>query len=203
MKHLIAVLFILFAHFSAHAETIRQVIDSGWMELLAKSESVDHATVPNILRAFNRVKAQVNMPLVMIKVVSRGQLAVTAGNTVLIHANAETLADIDIEFIIAHEIGHIRKQHKERRIKLYEKYIQGEVTPEKASQANDQIGPEMRVLSWECEYEADREALKTLTALGRSKDDVINAFLAMNARSPDTATHPSTIKRVMNLKRED
>lgn len=203
MKHLITLALVLLAHFGAHAETIRQVIDSGWMQLLAKSQAVDPATTPNILRAFNRVKSHVDDPLIMLKVVSEGSLALTAGRTVVLHKNVDTLADIDIEFIVAHEVAHIRRHHKERRIRLYEKHIQGEVTPEKAKRANDLIGPEMRVLSWECELEADRDALKTLTALGRSKDDVINSFLAMNGRNPDTETHPSTFRRVLNLRRED
>jgi hypothetical protein len=75
------------------------------------------------------------------------------------------------------------------------------VTEEKAKIANARIGREMMQLSYTGEYEGDLFALRTMVAMGRSKDDVINAFLGMS-RTPDTATHPSTAKRVMNMRYE-
>lgn len=203
MRHLLAALAVLLAHASAYAETIRQVIERGILEIVADAVPVDTASVPRIIRAFAAIKQQVGDPLIMIKVVERGQPALTAGKTIVIHRSIESLSEIEIEFIIAHEVAHIRRNHKERRIQLYEKYIVGDLTPEKAAAADSKIGPEMQRLSWECEFEADRDALVTLTQLGRSKDDVITAFLTLGGRTPDTATHPSTGRRAMNLRRED
>jgi Zn-dependent protease with chaperone function len=194
-------LAFLFAVLIAHAATIREVIEQGMVQKLTESEGIDLATTPRIVAAFTRVKAQIGNPLIMLKVVERSRdLAITANNTMIIAQGAETLSDVELEFIMAHEAGHIVLNHKDRRIRVYERHINGEVTEEKAKVANAKIGREMMQLSYTGEFEADTFAMKTLQRLGRSKEDVINAFMNMS-RTPDTATHPSTAKRVMNMRR--
>jgi Zn-dependent protease with chaperone function len=177
----------------AKAVTIRQVIEHPALEA---------EQYPRIVAAFQKVKTQLGEPLIMLKIVDGGRdLVITANTTIVVRQQVETLRDVEIEFIIAHEAGHITGKHKERRIKLYEKYMEGEVTEQKAAYANARVGREMMALSHQGEYEADLFSLRTLVAMGRTKDEVINAFLNMS-RTPDTATHPSTAKRVLNLRNE-
>lgn len=201
MIKLFALLALLFAPLITYADTIREVIEQGMVQKLTESESVDPSMTPRIVAAFQRVKAQIGDPLIMLKVVETSRdLAITANRTMIVAQGAETLSDVELEFIMAHEAGHIVLNHKERRIRAYEKHIQGEVTEEKAKIANAKMGREMMQLSYTGEFEADTFAMKTLVALGRSKDQIITAFMNMS-RNPDTATHPSTAKRVMNMRR--
>lgn len=202
MNRMLVLLLLAFCTLLARADTIRQVIESGIMQRLTESPMVDPSTTPRLVATFHKVKAHLNEPRLMLKVVEQvNGLALTANWTILVARGAETLSDAELEFIIAHEAGHMLLGHKERRIRAYERHIQGEVTEEKARIANARIGREMQQLSYRGEFEADRFAMKTMIELGRSKDDVINAFLGMS-RTPDTATHPSTAKRIMNMKRE-
>lgn len=201
-KKLLMLCILLAVVIVAQAVTIRQVIEQGVVERLTEYPALDLSQTPRVVAAFQRVKAQLGNPLIMLKVVAGGRdAAITANTTMIIRQEVETLSDVKIEFIIAHEAGHIVGNHKERRIKAYEKYIEGEVTEQKAANANQRVGREMMSISHQGEYEADLFALRTLVAMGRTKDEVINAFLNMS-RTPDTATHPSTAKRVLNMRNE-
>jgi Zn-dependent protease with chaperone function len=204
MTRVVKMLFALLAvlcSLVARADTIRQVIEAGARQTLLSIPAGDPAATPRIVATFDRVKSYLKEPLLMLKVAKEiNTLAMTAGTTIVIASTAETLNDINLEFIIAHEAGHIVMNHTERRILTYQKYIPGEVTPEKATFANARIGREMMQVAHLGEYEADRFAVKVLSGLGRSKDQITEAFLGMG-RTPDTATHPSTAKRVMNMRR--
>lgn len=202
MKKMLMLCILLGVVAIAKAVTIRQVIEQGIMERLTEFPALDPGQAPRVVAAFQKVKTQIGDPLIMLKVVAAGRdLAITANTTMIVRQEVETLSDVEIEFIVAHEAGHIVGKHKERRIRAYEKYIEGDVTEQKAAHANARIGREMMALSHQGEYEADLFSLRTLVAMGRTKDEVINTFLNMS-RTPDTATHPSTAKRVLNLRNE-
>jgi Zn-dependent protease with chaperone function len=121
----------------------------------------------------------------------------------LIVAN-ETLADAPEGarlFILAHELGHIAANDWSAMNRLYVRWIPDEVVPEKTDPVAGPMGREASALSHQQELAADAFALRSLRRLGWSTADAIAAFMAMGqAHTYDTATHPSTRKRLANLR---
>lgn len=200
MSKLVVIIALLCAWVNAAAETIAQVVARSSAEYMARLTYVNYSAVPDTVNSFQKVVAYLNADrLIFLRVVDGNQIGITDGNTVVLHRANETMAEIERQFIIAHECGHIILKHTAKKVALYEKYLPGEVTEQAAAQANNIVGPEMRRLSYQVEFEADEFALRTLVGLGWTKDQVISAFMNMS-RTPDTATHPSTLKRIMALR---
>lgn len=194
------VIALLSAWANAAAETIAEVVKRSNAQYMASLKFVDVSAAPETVKSFQKVIAYLKADrLIYLRIVDGNTTGITDGNTVVLHRSNETNDEIMREFVIAHECGHILKKHTLQKIALYEKYIPGEVTEEAANRANNIVGPEMRRLSYRVEFEADEFALRTLVGLGRTRDEVIGAFMAIE-RTTDTATHPSTAKRIMALR---
>lgn len=202
-RALVAIIAAAFAGL-AHGETIDQVINRSLAEHLSRLRNAELADVPKTVASFVKVRDHVdsNM-LIMVKVVQgpHSELAFTDSRSVVIHAVVEHWSEIERQFVIAHEVGHIVLRHRQARLALYQKYYPGEVTKDAVEivNKNPEFSREMMELSHRGEFEADVFAVKTLCAMGWKKDEVINAFLGM-ARTTTTATHPSSFKRAQNMR---
>jgi hypothetical protein len=82
---------------------------------------------------------------------------------------------------------------------LYQKWVPGAVRQEHTDAVAAQLGADASALAHRQEFEADAFGLRRLRALGRSRQDALAVFLRLGARH-DTATHPSTRKRVAALR---
>jgi Zn-dependent protease with chaperone function len=104
-------------------------------------------------------------------------------------------------FILAHEIGHLVAGDWQAMGRVYLRWIPGEVTPEHTDPVAADLGREASALAQQQELAADAYALRSLRQLGWSTSDAIAAFMAMGQEyTHDTATHPSTRRRLANLR---
>lgn len=181
------------------SETIQQMITRGNAEYMASLKAIPPGITPDIVKTFGRIsKLDRSGKLIMLKIADGPHTGITNGNTVIVHYSVETMTELQRAFIIAHEFGHIVHGHLGQKIAAYEKYIPGDVTDKTLLIADRIVGPELRTLSHKVELEADSYALRTLVKLGWTRDQVVDMFLDMKVNS-DTATHPSSAKRIRNL----
>ena len=200
MKYFVMLMLALMQRFS-FAETIASTILRNNSAYTAYLQYVSPSYTPLIVNSFSRVVKVINPDkLIFLRVIENTETSgVTDGNTVIVNVLLEHMSEVEREFIIAHEAGHIMLKHRDLKIHLFEKYIKGEVTNKKLKIANQKIKIEMRQLSYRCELSADTFALRTLIKLGWTRDQVIISMLDKK-RTFDTATHPSLAKRILNLK---
>ena len=198
IRHILAIAVALYPPLVA-SETIGQFIVRNNLQYVQSLNPISPSITPNIVHSFQRIaKLDRSGKLIMLKVSNGPSTAITSGTTVVIHYSLETMTELQRSFIIAHEIGHISLNHLQQKIDLYEKHVPGDITPRTAEIADRIVGPEIRTLSHKVEFEADVYALKTLISLGWTREQVIAMFLDWE-RFGDTATHPSTARRVQNL----
>lgn len=137
---------------------------------------------------------------VELRVVSGATLAETLHGRVVC-AN-ESLADLDEGyrlFVLAHELGHVVAGHWAQMRGAYERWIPGEVTPERTDPVAAPLGREASALSHRHEFEADAYGAMLLRRLGRPDSDALDAFRHLGM-TQDTATHPATRKRLAMLR---
>jgi Zn-dependent protease with chaperone function len=140
------------------------------------------------------------LPPVELRVVRGEVLAETLQGKVIV-AN-EALADLsegERLFALAHELGHVMLGHWAQLGLLYQKWVPGAVRQEHTDAVAARLGAEASALAHRHEFEADAFGLRTLRALGRSEQDALAVFMRLGARH-NTATHPSTRKRVAALR---
>lgn len=114
----------------------------------------------------------------------------------------QSLADLDEGqrlFVLAHELGHVVAGHWAQMRGVYQRWIPGEVTPERTDPVAGQLGREASALSHRHEFEADAYGVSLLRRLGRPVDDALDAFRHLGM-TQDTATHPGTRKRIAVLR---
>ena len=114
----------------------------------------------------------------------------------------EALADLsegERLFALAHERGHVMLGHWAQLGLLYQKWAPGAVRQEHTDAVAALLGADASALAHRQEFEADAFGLRTLRALGRSEQDALAVFMRLGAHH-DTATHPSTRKRVAALR---
>jgi len=133
--------------------------------------------------------------------VMRGEVFAETLQGKVIVAN-EALADLsegERLFALAHELGHVMLGHWAQLGLLYQKWVPGAVRQEHTDAVAALLGADASALAHRQEFEADAFGLRTLRALGRSEQDALAVFMRLGARQ-DTATHPSTRKRVAALR---
>ncbi len=102
-------------------------------------------------------------------------------------------------FVLAHELGHLALGHWLQIGDIYQKWVPGSVTPERTDPVAGRLGREASQLAHRQEYEADAYAYRALQALGLSREVVLSAFMQLGS-TPESATHPSTQKRLAALR---
>lgn len=104
-------------------------------------------------------------------------------------------------FILAHEIGHLVAGDWQAMNQVYLHWIPGEVTPERTDPVAADLGREASELLLQQEFAADAYALRALHRFGWGTADAVAAFMAMGREyTHDTATHPSTRRRLAKLR---
>lgn len=140
------------------------------------------------------------LPAVELRVV-RGEVFAETLQGKIVVAN-EALAELpegERVFALAHELGHVMLGHWALLGLVYQKWVPGAVRQEHTDAVAAQLGADGLALAYRHEFEADAFGLRMLRALGRSEQDAMAIFMRLGARH-DTATHPSTRKRVAALR---
>lgn len=121
------------------------------------------------------------------------------GHVIVANESLAEFAEGERLFILAHELGHIELRHWEQTERLYQKWIPGMVTPERTDPVATQLSRDASGLAQRQEFEADAYALKAVRSLGRPWEETLAVFMHLGA-SHDTATHPSTARRLAALR---
>jgi hypothetical protein len=140
------------------------------------------------------------LPPVELRVVRGEVFAETLQGKVIVANEAPAdLPEGERLFALAHELGHVMLGHWAQLGLLYQKWVPGAVRQERTDAVAALLGADASALAHRQEFEADAFGLRTLRALGRSEQDALAVFMRLGARH-DTATHPSTRKRVAALR---
>lgn len=173
------------------------------LEALAPAP-VDGARAEVVRRSFAALlSVQPELPAIELRVI-RGPLLAETVHGHIVLAN-ETLADLPEDerlFVLAHELGHVARGHWLQMALLFQKWVPGEVTPEHTDAVAGLLGRDASGLAHQHEFEADAYALEVLQRLGLGAQTAVSLFRRLGSL-PDTATHPSTRKRVALLRTPD
>jgi hypothetical protein len=138
-----------------------------------------------------------------LRVVAAGALAETLrGHVIVMNVELGEIPEVCRLFLIAHELGHVTQGHWAQRIALYRQFIPGEVAQQQTDAVAPQLGREASMQSHQQEYDADAFAMRTLLDMGYSRDDLLDMFFRLG-QHPATATHPSSGKRLAQLRMID
>ena len=203
------IIFVALACGAAHAEDtgaapgIVAVLHSSQQLRLDAMAAADHdgPRAQSLRESFDMLVRHLRtLPPVELRVMRGEVFAETLQGKVIV-AN-EALADLpegERLFALAHELGHVMLGHWAQLGLLYQKWVPGAVLQEHTDAVAAQLGADASALAHRQEFEADAFGLRTLRALGRSEQDALAVFMRLGARH-DTATHPSTRKRVAALR---
>ena len=203
------IIFVVLACGTAHAEDtdaspgIVAVLHNSQQQRLDAVVPVDRDSTRalSLRESFDMLVRHLRtLPPVELRVVRGEVFAETLQGKVVV-AN-EALADLsegERLFALAHELGHVILGHWAQLGLLYQKWVPGAVRQEHTDAVAAQLGADASALTHRQEFEADAFGLRTLRALGRSEQDALAVFMRLGARH-DTATHPSTRKRVAALR---
>lgn len=154
-----------------------------------------------VRHSFDALRAALPAGLqVELRVVQGAVLAETLhGRIVAVHERLGQLPEATRRFVIAHELGHVMAGHWQQMGLVYQRWVPGEVTPERTDPVAGGLGREASALSHQHEFDADAFALRLLTRLGHPPHDAWAAFMQLGM-TQDTATHPGTRKRLAAMR---
>ena len=204
MRKLILICGLL-AALPAWAEDIVDVLRrSQDMRLVSMKQADAEGTRAAVVRAsFEQLQPALPPDTAVELRVIRGPLWAETMHGHIVVAN-ELLADLPESsrlFVLAHELGHVAKNHWMQTALVYQKWVPGEVTKDQTDAVASSLGREASALSYQQEFEADAFAAHTLYRLGWTQDDMLAAFMQLGAGATgDTATHPGTRKRIALLR---
>ena len=101
--------------------------------------------------------------------------------------------------MLAHELGHLQLHHWEALAGLYHQHIPGEVRPDTTDAVSGALGAEARALSWSHEFQADAWGYRLVHGLAYGVDTA-QALLTRHGVLLDSATHPGSRRRLMQLR---
>jgi Peptidase family M48 len=139
---------------------------------------------------------------VRLQVVDANNIAETLlGHVVVVQARLAERPDAEQLFVLAHELGHVAQDHQAQMGQLYLKWVPGPVLQEHTDAVAPLLGRDASGLAHRQEFSADAFALRTLCAMGHSRDDVLASFMRLGMH-PTTATHPGSTRRMAALRAE-
>lgn len=188
----------------ARAEDILTVLERSQEQRLESfvAADPDSADARTVAESFGRLIEHLHLAgPVRLKVVRAGSvLAETLQGRIVVAS--EALARLDEGerlFVLAHELGHVRMRHWAQMGDVYQKYVPGVVAQEQTDAVAGLLGREASGMSHRQEFEADAFGLQVLAALGYGPEVAVGAFIKLGLRA-DSATHPSTRKRIAQLR---
>lgn len=199
----LVIAFVL-ASAPAAAETIEQVLQRSQIKRLESTTPLaDTDTRAQTIRAtFQRLLDAGHRPSggVELRVVEGVMLAeCLLGRVIMVDASMSQLPVGERLFVLAHELGHLINGHWAHVGNAFRKHIPGDVEPSQADAAHALIGPEMSAMSHRHELDADAYGFRAIQRMGYGLDTVLASFMRYGVQQ-DTATHPSTRKRVAHLR---
>lgn len=198
----LAVLFLAICGAVAQAEGIGEVLDRSQQRRLSGFSAAD-PQAPATTRVRESFEALVRATgleqPVELQVVTGDVLAETIqGRVIVANQSLGDLTETGRLFILAHEIGHVSLGHWPKMTLLYQAWLPGELVRARAEAVASLLGRDASALAHRQEFEADAFAMRTLHAMGRSSEEIVDAVRGMGVFS-ETATHPGTHRRLAAL----
>ena len=188
---------------AAHCENIVEVLQrSQQMRLDAmRPAAADSPAATALARVFERLLHVAAFDgTVTLQVVEDNNIAETLlGRVVVVQARLAERPEAEQLFVLAHELGHVVQAHQDQMGQLFTRWVPGPVLQEHTDAVAPMLGREASGLAHRQEFAADAFALRTLGAMGLSRDDVVALFMRLGMH-PTTATHPSSTKRLVALR---
>jgi predicted Zn-dependent protease len=189
---------------AARGEDIVDVLQrSQQMRLAAMQPAADGAAARALQANFERLlKATAFDQPVHLQVVDDDNVAETLlGRVVVVHARLGERPPAEQLFVLAHELGHVAQRHQAQMGQLYLKWVPGPVLQEHTDAVAPLLGRDASGLAHRQEFAADAFALRTLCAMGHTRDEVLAIFMRLGM-NPTTATHPGSTRRMAALRAE-
>lgn len=202
MRWLLVTILGLTLTTGARSEDIVDVLRRSQQQRLdALKPAADSARTRQLERDFTLLRERLApLPAIDFHVVSGAVTAETLhGHIVVANESLADLPEAERLFVLAHEIGHVQRQHWLQMGMVYKRWIPAEVTPEKTDPVAGALGREASGLAHRHEFEADAYALQALHRLGLPSDAAFSSLRLMGLQQ-DTATHPGTRKRLASLR---
>ena len=196
-------MFLALASSAASSEGIGEVLERSQQVRIDAHPLVDaNAESALKIRASfqTALRAAGPVPPLELKVVSGAPLAETLqGRVIVVDESLAQAREVDRQFVLAHEIGHVVLKHWPQMRNLYQAYIPGEVVRSHTDSIADLLGYDASALAYKQEFEADTFAMRMLRAMGHSPEEACQALMQQGVHG-DSATHPGTMKRVTSLR---
>lgn len=124
---------------------------------------------------------------------------VLKGQTIVLSSRLARLPYGQRFFIMAHEYGHYRLQHRNRLSGFVSSVTAGRGDPHAAQAALDQNAAGVTAMSYRAEFEADAFAVLTMDAAGVDPEDGARLFDSLG-RGRDNSTHPAFHRRASAIR---
>lgn len=188
----------------ARADDILSVLDRSHEQRLESfiPSDPDSADAAIVTATFRRLLARLDLDgQAELRVVRPGTVIAETlqGHVVVASEELARLEEGERLFILAHELGHVRLGHWAQMSTVYQKYVPGVVAQAQTDAVAGLLGREASAVAHRQEFEADAFGLKVVTDLGYAPQVVVGTFVRLGMRA-DTATHPSSRKRVAHLR---
>lgn len=198
----LAVLFLAICGAVAQAEGIGEVLDRSQQQRLSGFGPAD-PQAPATLRVRASFEALVRatglQQRVELQVVTGEVVAETIqGRVIVANQSLGDLHEAARLFVLAHEIGHVSLGHWPKMTLLYQSWLPGELIQARAEAVASLLGRDASALAHRQEFEADAFAMRTLHAMGRSSEEIVDTVRSMGVFS-ETTTHPGTHRRLAAL----
>ena len=202
MRWILLVGFFLCAG-SARAEDIVEVLQRSQQSRLEALHAADpdSVTARALQARFEQILrfTGIDKP-VELRVIEGATIAETLlGKVVVVNATLAERPEVEQLFILAHELGHVTEGHQAQMGQVFLKWVPGPVLQQHTDAVAPMLGREASGLAHRQEFSADAFALRTLCAMGHSRDEVLATFLRMGMFQA-TATHPASNKRLAALR---
>lgn len=202
MRWLAVTVLVMTAACAARAEDIVDVLRRSQQTRLDAMPPAPEGPRADAVRAsFERLRRELPPDLVVeLHVIAGATIAETLhGHIVVANQALGEMPESTRLFVLAHELGHVMHNDWLEMGLLYKRFVPGEVTPEATDPVAGPLGREASFVAHRQEFTADVFALKLLRQMGHPADEAYAAFMNLGV-TQETATHPSTRKRVANLR---
>lgn len=188
----------------SHGQTIQQVLQRSHEQRLQSMTPVasDDPRALVIRDSFERVLSVAAglPPRIELQVVLGPVVAECLhGHVIVANANLAELSEGERLFVLAHEVGHAVQGHWDQVRWVYQRHIPGAVVKSHTDAVAAVMGRELSALSHQHEFDADAYGMHTLLELGYGYDAAKASFMRQGP-TVDTATHPSTRRRLASLR---
>lgn len=192
---------------AAPAVTITEVLLRSQQQRLAQRGAADASSAASqrVQASFDRLAAMLPPGEAPRLLLVGGDLFAEAqfdGRSVAVSEAVGELPEGERLLMLAHELGHVRLDHWAALDGLYRRFIPGEVRPETTDPVAAALGGEAHALSHRHEFEADAFGFALVRKLGFGVETASRLLLRQGPQ-PDGATHPSTRRRLAQLRSLD